>query len=248
MTIDVYVERGSKRTFVSAVEWPGWARSGKDEAAALEALVASGRRYAAVVARSRLGFSAPTSTSGIRVVERVRGDATTDFGAPSAAPESDAEALDAAELKRIEALINAAWRAFDNAVANAKGMTLAKGPRGGGRSLTKIVDHVREAESGYVSALGWKFKADSTGELASTRRAVIDGLRASASGEIAARGPRGGRRWTPRKFARRLAWHAIDHAWEIEDRSGARSSSAPAPPTPASARGRPDRSLRRVRQ
>jgi hypothetical protein len=25
--------------------------------------------------------------------------------------------------------------------------------------------------------------------------------------------------WTPRYFVRRAAWHALDHAWEIEDRS-----------------------------
>jgi len=31
-------------------------------------------------------------------------------------------------------------------------------------------------------------------------------------------GPRGGIRWTPRGFIRRVAWHALDHAWEIEDR------------------------------
>jgi len=31
-------------------------------------------------------------------------------------------------------------------------------------------------------------------------------------------GPRGGARWTPRGFIRRVAWHALDHAWEIEDR------------------------------
>ncbi len=32
-------------------------------------------------------------------------------------------------------------------------------------------------------------------------------------------GPFEGRRWTPRYAARRIAWHAIDHVWEIEDRS-----------------------------
>jgi hypothetical protein len=26
-------------------------------------------------------------------------------------------------------------------------------------------------------------------------------------------------RWKPRFFARRLLWHALDHLWEIEDRS-----------------------------
>jgi hypothetical protein len=25
--------------------------------------------------------------------------------------------------------------------------------------------------------------------------------------------------WSPRYFVRRSAWHALDHAWEIEDRS-----------------------------
>jgi len=38
--IRVVVEGGAKRVFASAVDWPGWARSGRDEAAALEALLA----------------------------------------------------------------------------------------------------------------------------------------------------------------------------------------------------------------
>jgi hypothetical protein len=29
----------------------------------------------------------------------------------------------------------------------------------------------------------------------------------------------GDRRWPARYAARRIAWHALDHAWEIEDRS-----------------------------
>ncbi len=28
-----------------------------------------------------------------------------------------------------------------------------------------------------------------------------------------------GRKWPVRYAARRLAWYALDHAWEIEDRS-----------------------------
>jgi hypothetical protein len=27
------------------------------------------------------------------------------------------------------------------------------------------------------------------------------------------------KRWTTRYAAQRIAWHALDHAWEIEDRS-----------------------------
>ena len=221
-SIAVYVERGAKRSFVCALDWPGWARSGRDEASALEAMLASAPRYAKVVAQSRLGFRAPTAVTQFRVVERIAGDATTDFGAPSAVPRSDARAVTTAELRRMEALIETAWRALDDAAKRARGKSLAKGPRGGGRSLDKILAHVREAETGYLSGLGWPFKPAKKDLVAQTRAAVLEGLRASAHGEIAERGPRGGTRWKPRKFARRLAWHAVDHAWEIEDR-GARS-------------------------
>jgi hypothetical protein len=30
---------------------------------------------------------------------------------------------------------------------------------------------------------------------------------------------RGGSRWSPRYAIRRSAWHSLDHAWEILDRS-----------------------------
>jgi len=35
---------------------------------------------------------------------------------------------------------------------------------------------------------------------------------------IIVRQEQGDLRWAPRFFLRRLAWHAVDHAWEIEDR------------------------------
>ena len=44
--IDIYVESGKKRTFAGAIEWPGWCRSGRDEASALQALFEYGPRYA----------------------------------------------------------------------------------------------------------------------------------------------------------------------------------------------------------
>jgi hypothetical protein len=50
------------------------------------------------------------------------------------------------------------------------------------------------------------------------RQAVLGALRAAARGEFPLLGPRGGRRWTPRYFVRRDAWHVLDHVWEIEDR------------------------------
>ena len=42
-TLAVGVERGAKKTFVWAIDWPGLCRSGKDEALAIEALLAASR-------------------------------------------------------------------------------------------------------------------------------------------------------------------------------------------------------------
>jgi hypothetical protein len=219
----VYLEVGKKRTFAGAIDWPGWCRSGDDEGSALEALVASAPRYALVLRGTRLGFRAPTDPSTFTVVQRLKGDATTDFGAPGSAPSADQEPVTAADLRRFEAVLRATWRAFDRAVEGAAGKELTKGPRGGGRSLDGIVRHVIDAEGAYLNALGWKLRkdrgSDRSGEIERTRKAVLEGLEASVRGEILRRGPRGGVRWLPRYFVRRLAWHALDHAWEIEDRA-----------------------------
>jgi hypothetical protein len=219
--IRVVVERGTERVFASAVDWPGWARSGRDEPAALQALLGYAPRYSSVVARAKVGFVSPADLGSLQVIERVPGNATTDFGAPGVGAKADATVVDAAELARLRKLLTAGWRAFDAGVATARGKTLRTGQRGGGRSLTAIVAHVRDAEAGYLSGLGWPFKSSASGRelIEQTRSAVLDGLAASARGDIAAKGPRGGIRWKPRFFARRLLWHALDHLWEIEDRS-----------------------------
>ena len=204
---DVYLEVGKKRTFACAVDWPGWCRAGRDEAAALQALVDYGARYARLVGRGT-AFRAPTDASELRVTERVEGNATTDFGAPGVIPAADRRPVDANELARLERVFDRCWAAFDRAAAQAKGRQLATGPRGGGRSLARIEEHVRDAEAGYASAVG-------------QRTDLKSAVRARARGELPDRGPRGGERWPPRYALRRAAWHVLDHAWEIEDRTTA---------------------------
>jgi hypothetical protein len=220
--IHVYLEVGEKRTFAGALDWPGWCRSGRDEESALQALVDYGPRYARVLRSKEFGFRAPAKVSSFVVLERIKGDATTDFGAPSHAPERDSEPVNEAELERLGAILKACWQAFDAAVRSAEGKKLSKGPRGGGRELEGVIRHVLGADGGYLSSLGWKVAQDETAdlkdELKRTRKAILEGLRAAAHGEIAERGPRGGIRWRPRYFVRRSAWHVLDHAWEIEDR------------------------------
>ena len=219
---EVYLEVGQSKTLAVALGWPGWARSGRNEESALQALCDYGPRYARVLQRAQLGFDAPDDVSALTVVERLKGNATTDFGAPDASLPSDAAPVEAAELERWETLLKACWRAFNAAVEAAAGVELRKGPRGGGRDLDKIVAHVRDVDAAYLSALGGKLKLGDDvapdDALLLTREALLETLAAAVRGDIPAQGPRGGLRWTPRYFVRRLAWHELDHAWEIEDR------------------------------
>jgi hypothetical protein len=221
--IDVYLEIGKKRAFAGAVDWPGWCRGGRDEGAALQALCDCGPRYARVLELAGLEFQPPADVSAFAVVERLAGNATTDFGAPDVAPSGDLRPVAAAELRRFQALLQACWRAFDAAARAATGKELRKGPRGGGRELEGVVQHVLGADGGYLARLAWKVEkgeaASLADELARTRQAILDALAAAAHGGVPERGPRGGVRWTPRYFVRRVAWHVLDHAWEIEDRS-----------------------------
>lgn len=212
---DVYVETGAKRVFAGALEWPGWCRGGRDEGSALEALLAYAPRYAAALKRTRLGFRAP---SDLRVVERLPGDATTDFGAPSGAPAIDAEPMSEAGLRRAQAILRACWRAFDAAADAATGTELRTGPRGGGRDLDRIVEHVVGADGGYLRMIGAKPGPEQEAGPEPMREAILDGLGTAVRDGVPP-SPRGGKRWTPRYFVRRSAWHVLDHAWELEDRT-----------------------------
>ena len=217
---DVYLEVGSKRVFACAVDWPGWCRSGPDEEAAQQNLLEYASRYAAVISPARLGFTPPTGLNQLRVVERLKGNATTDFGAPGVVPSADRAAADEADCRRLEKVLRAGWRALDASTERATGKPLAKGPRGGGRELDAIVRHVAEADRSYLGGVGWKAPRSEGGadSLAGIRVAIIEALHASARGEIPPQGPRGGTRWPARYFVRRVAWHTIAHAWEIDRR------------------------------
>jgi hypothetical protein len=159
--ITVYLEAGEKRTFAGAIEWPGWCRSGRDLETALQALLDYGPRYERALRAAPLGFKAPVKLSELKVIEKLRGSSTTDFGAPDAAPTRDGDMVDEAELRRYGKLLGACWRQFDAAVQAAYGKPLRTGPRGGGRDLQKIVDHVLGADEAYLSRLGWTFKKTS---------------------------------------------------------------------------------------
>jgi hypothetical protein len=211
----VGIEQGSKRVFAWALGWPGWCRSGKTEEQALEALASYLPRYQVVTRQARVPLPADAADR-FSVVDRVKGTGATDFGVPHEVTDADRQALPADEARRQAKLVSAAWRVFDQVAAGAPA-ELRKGPRGGGRDRDKIVDHVLGAEASYVRALGLKLPAPEAGDTAAIddfRKQVLAALRKPWDGATLT--PKG---WPPRYVARRIAWHALDHAWEIEDRS-----------------------------
>ncbi|HUF60164.1 MAG TPA: hypothetical protein VMR89_11930 [Actinomycetota bacterium] len=218
MPVETYLEVGAKRTFAGALDWPGWCRSSRHEEDALEALLAYGPRYAGVLKGSGVRFSPPARASTFDVVERLKGDATTDFGAPSIVPKADAKPVDRRWLARNQKIVRACWASFDRAAENVDG-PLTKGPRGGGREVDAIVAHVVGAEASYARMIGADTKGVDHAAARDEERAIaLSSLEGAVTEGIPA-GPRGGKRWSAPYFVRRAAWHVLDHAWEIEDRS-----------------------------
>jgi hypothetical protein len=190
------------KVFACAQEWPGWCRSGKDEARAIDALRVAAPRYAVVALEA--GLSLPAGAE-LEVAERIQGDGATAFGVPTRATAADIRPLEADEAAVIASLVGAAWVVFDRVVAAAPAQ-LRKGPRGGGRDRDQIRDHVLDAEDAYARKIG--IRADR----ATRREALLTALRDP-------RTPIPEKGWPLRYAARRIAWHALDHAWEIEDKS-----------------------------
>lgn len=220
--IPIYLEAGAKRTFASAVEWPGWSRGGRDENEAIAALVAYGGRYRAVVEKIAPKFRTPVDGTGFTVIKRLKGNATTDFGVPGQGIPADSAPVAPRELETLTGVLEACWNALDRAVKAAHGLELRKGPRGGGRDLDKIAEHVLGAEEGYIVQLGARPPKEAAGKPVRARElhaAIITALQARARGLPVAEPSRAMKPWTPRYFARRAAWHVLDHVWEIEDRA-----------------------------
>ena len=213
--VDVYLEVGDKRVFACSYAWPGWTRSAKTEDAALQVLIDYAPRYAPVPKAAGIEFDLDSAVSP-RIVERLPGDATTTFGAPSQSPSTDLDEPTEAEKERLLSLLAACWEIFDK-VAAASPESLRKGPRGGGRDRTKIVDHVLAAEAGYSRLLGLKLSElhlSQADAIAAHRVALLEGLRQADATRFR---DLGRRRW-PMRYATAASPGVLDHTWEIEDR------------------------------
>jgi hypothetical protein len=211
----VYLEIGKKRVFACALDWSGWARSGRDEEQALAALADYLPRFAPVAKRA--GIVLPSGAADkFRVVERLPGNATTDFGAPGQVASADAEPTDKATGEQMAALLTAAWKTLDLVAAKSPA-ELRKGPRGGGRDRDKMIDHVIGAEAAYARKIGVRHRQpamDDDKAIAAMREDILAVIREPSDGKPPV--PNG---WPVRYAARRIAWHVLDHAWEMQDRA-----------------------------
>ncbi|MGH8958546.1 MAG: hypothetical protein ACRDVK_07705, partial [Acidimicrobiia bacterium] len=203
-----YLEKGPRRIFAGSTEWPGWSRGAKTAEAALTALTEYSSRYGQVAALARVEFDEAWFGEW-KVVETVRGSGATDFGVPEQVVSSDRRALTGATARKWASLLAASWQHFDD-IAGIAPAVLRKGPRGGGRDREAVRLHVEEAEESYGATIGLSRKLD-----AQERRAEMIGMvEAGSRGE-----PMAGKKWPLRYAVRRIVWHVLDHAWEIEDRA-----------------------------
>ena len=128
---------------------------------------------------------------------------------------SDYGDLGADEASRTAALLSASWEFLDEVVAEAPS-ELRKGPGVAAGTGTPSWSHVAAAEQMFGRKVGFKLPVPAPGDrdvVVANRAAILDWCR---SGKARPDGP--AIRWPPRYAARRLIWHVLDHAWEIEDR------------------------------
>lgn len=214
--VRVLLEQGKKRRVVAcAFDWPGWDRSARIGADVLAVLESYRPRYAKVA--DLAGYGAEfRATGGLAVVERVDGIGMTDYYGVSGRPATpETGPMTDAECDRKVALLEAAWTTFDD-TAERVSRELRKGPRGGGRTREAIIRHVNGAEiAEFAPKVGVKVPEETLDDpeaLRAYREAVVRGIRDHhARGEPA-------RSWALQFLIRRLAWHMLDHAWELEDR------------------------------
>jgi hypothetical protein len=204
-----------KRWVAVAADWPGFERGGKSEDEALQKLARYVPRYLSVARRARLGSELEAQTDLV-VIGRYPGVGSTDFWGISFAPSPlDREPFDAPAFDRQVRLLRAAWDEFDDTAARVS-PELRPGARGGGRSRDQIVRHVLANEGGEFSK---RVMAKSEledlltpGGLAHHRDRYVEAMRAwYAEGK-----PLG--KWTIPYLLRHTAYHALDHAWEMQDR------------------------------
>ena len=209
-------ETGAKKTFVWALDWPGWCRGGKDAALAIDALIEHGPRYALVAREAGLELpdvSPHDLVHGRRGARRERHRLrrpVRDHRRRPPAGLGGGGGAPGARSSRRRGRCSSGWSrprrsscARDRAAAAG---TATRSSRTSTRPTTPTPGHGDQGRG----ARSRPTRPRST----TMRQAMLDAIGVPSDGS-----PIAGRKWPPRYAARRIAWHALDHAWEIEDRT-----------------------------
>jgi hypothetical protein len=158
----------------------------------------------------------------------VSGTAKTDFGALSVQLAKDAEPLDDSQIIQLERLLLACWATLDDVLKAVPPVEYDQKPTHG-RAPSALIHHVLEADLLHLSAFGSASKPPVPASMeilieqeARVREQLITHLRKVPRLQAFEPRRRQGFAWTPHFAVRRAAWHALDHAWELEDRQGKR--------------------------
>ena len=204
-----------KRWVAVAADWPGLERGAKTEAEAVEKVARYVQRYLPVAKRAGEDAQLATQIEPV-IIGRYPGVGSTDFWGISFAPSPlDREPFDAPTFDRQVGLLRAAWAEFDETAARVSA-ELRPGVRGGGRPRDRIIRHVLFTEGDdFSKRVQAKSELDdllTPGGLAFHRDRFVEAMRAwYAEGK-----PLGN--WTIPYLLRHTAYHALDHAWEMQDR------------------------------
>lgn len=208
---DIYLELAGKKAIAWSLEWPGWCRIRSNEETAVQVLIDYEPRYRLIAQRAGLDFS----PGDLVVAERLPGDGNTAWGVPSVMAPVETRPIDATTMQCYIALLRAAWGMLEDVVATSPA-ELRKGPRGGGRDRDEVWRHVVEAERAYARKIGVRhkpFDVNDKSALKAMREEIIAVLGKASTGEPLVAGG-----WNASYAVRRMAWHVVDHIWEIEDR------------------------------
>ena len=152
--------------------------------------------------------------------ERIDGTSVTDFGALARLSSDDRRPFTAADVDRLQRLLSASWATFDAVYRRIPAAARSRKP-GVGRSPAAMRFHLLDADLMHRAAFGPAFRKpapDDVDRLEPTVRvAILDALASVPLGLRTEPTRRYGFEWTPRFAVRRAAWHALDHAWQLED-------------------------------
>ena len=112
--------------------------------------------------------------------------------------------------------MRASWERFDRVVADGARRRCARARAAAVATATRSSSTCVGAESAYARKIGVRRPAPIPATGARWRSCARRWSAAITHPDPEAAGPKG---WPPRYAARRIAWHVLDHAWEIEDRA-----------------------------